>query len=157
MQYKEWPFIEANRISNPPRQVRKEKGRGRDRLWPIRSSAHRHVGEVARTSFVLQALKNIRPDIDPHLIAFSDDMDGLREAPKNIPNRGNCFRTSWQTLNDRPRPVREEESYAHNMNRKLKRSSIHSASSMIFDHRPTNTAPVFLMKRSVGLWIDTKK
>ena len=48
-----------------------------------------HLGtfaEVARTSFVRHALQNLAPDVECRLIAFSDDMDGLRSVPENIPN-----------------------------------------------------------------------
>ena len=42
-------------------------------------------GEVARTSMMINALNHIQK-IDHELITFSDDMDGLRKVPENIPN-----------------------------------------------------------------------
>ncbi len=42
-------------------------------------------GEVARTSWVRFAFEQIS-DITTRLIAFTDDMDGLRKVPDNIPN-----------------------------------------------------------------------
>ena len=119
MQYKQWPFIEANRISSRldklgKKEVIAETGYGPSGLPHIGT-----FGEVARTTFVLQALKTIRPDINTHLIAFSDDMDGLREAPKNIPNREIVLKHLGKPLTAVPDPFGEEKSYAHNMNRKL--------------------------------------
>ncbi len=45
-------------------------------------------GEVARTTMVRHAFRALTDDaIETRLIAFSDDMDGLRKTPDNIPNR----------------------------------------------------------------------
>ena len=43
-------------------------------------------GEVARTSMVVNAL-NYLTDIPKEIITFSDDMDGLRKIPDNVPNQ----------------------------------------------------------------------
>ena len=43
-------------------------------------------GEVARTSMIVNALKHLT-DLPTEIITFSDDMDGLRKVPDNIPNR----------------------------------------------------------------------
>ncbi|MGA2479680.1 MAG: lysine--tRNA ligase, partial [Spirochaetia bacterium] len=96
MTHKEWPFVEAQRIIERlgrrlsgnrdgagigKTSVTAETGYGPSGLPHIGT-----FGEVARTSFVLQALKTLEPGIDARIIAFSDDMDGLREVPKNLPN-----------------------------------------------------------------------
>lgn len=119
MPYTQWPFVEAERIVARLERLNKtrvvaETGYGPSGLPHIGT-----FGEVARTSFVLQALKIIKPEIDTHLIAFSDDMDGLREAPKNIPNRDMVVKHLGKPLTSVPDPFGEEKSYAHNMNRKL--------------------------------------
>jgi len=45
-------------------------------------------GEVARTTMVRTAFRALTDDALPtQLICFSDDMDGLRKAPDNVPNR----------------------------------------------------------------------
>src|SRR5512137_1615875 len=84
-----WPFEEARRIVE---RLKKTKG-GLAKTVLFETgygpSGLPHIGtfgEVARTSFVLQALASIAPKISSRIIAFSDDMDGLREIPKNIPN-----------------------------------------------------------------------
>src|SRR3954452_21276065 len=49
-----------------------------------------HIGtfnEVARTSFVRHAYEELTGGAATRLIAFSDDMDGLRKVPDNVPNQ----------------------------------------------------------------------
>ncbi len=120
MSYKEWPFIEAQRIvdrcaKSGASSVIAETGYGPSGLPHIGT-----FGEVARTSFVLQALKVIAPNISSKIIAFSDDMDGLREIPKNIPNGQMLKPHLGKPLTAIPDPFGEEKSYAHYMNRKLR-------------------------------------
>ena len=48
-----------------------------------------HIGtfnEVLRTTFVRQAYEELTGGAPTRLIAFSDDMDGLRKVPDNVPN-----------------------------------------------------------------------
>lgn len=118
--YTEWPYLEALRIVERAKRLGKtsivaETGYGPSGLPHIGT-----FGEVARTSFVLQALATVAPDLDTHLIAFSDDLDGLREAPSNIPNREMVKEHLGKPLTAVPDPFGEEPSYAHYMNRKLR-------------------------------------
>jgi lysyl-tRNA synthetase class 1 len=118
--YTEWPYKEAERIVERLNRLGKknvvvETGYGPSGLPHIGT-----FGEVARTSFVLQALRTVAPEIDRHLIAFSDDMDGLREAPSNIPNRELVIPHLGKPLTAVPDPFGEEPSYAHYMNRRLR-------------------------------------
>ncbi|MBF0171384.1 MAG: lysine--tRNA ligase, partial [Nitrospinae bacterium] len=118
--FTEWPYLEAQRIVDRAKRLGKssivaETGYGPSGLPHIGT-----FGEVARTSFVLQALATIAPELSPHLIAFSDDLDGLREAPSNIPNRDMVRQHLGKPLTAVPDPFGEEPSYAHNMNRKLR-------------------------------------
>jgi lysyl-tRNA synthetase class 1 len=120
MMYKEWPYVEAERILDHIRNlgeksVTAETGYGPSGLPHIGT-----FGEVARTSFVLQALKTLAPEVDSKIIAFSDDMDGLREVPKNIPNGTLIQPHLGKPLTEVPDPFGEEPSYAHYMNRKLR-------------------------------------
>ena len=84
---KAWPFEEARRIlrrvkAAPPQKgyVLFETGYGPSGLPHIGT-----FGEVMRTSMVKRAFEEIS-DIPTKLICFSDDMDGLRKVPSNIPN-----------------------------------------------------------------------
>jgi lysyl-tRNA synthetase class 1 len=120
MTYKEWPFLEAERIlarigKTGLKSVTAETGYGPSGLPHIGT-----FGEVARTSFVLQALANLAPEVESRIIAFSDDMDGLREVPKNLPNPGMLKAHLGRPLTSIPDPFGEERSFAHHMNRKLR-------------------------------------
>jgi lysyl-tRNA synthetase class 1 len=120
MTHKEWPFIEAQRIRDRlgtigTRSVTAETGYGPSGLPHIGT-----FGEVARTSFVLQALAALEPGIQAKIVAFSDDMDGLREVPKNLPNAQMLQPHLGKPLTSIPDPFGEEKSFAHYMNRKLR-------------------------------------
>jgi len=120
MTHKEWPFIEAQRIRHRLETiggsaVTAETGYGPSGLPHIGT-----FGEVARTSFVLQALSALEPKISSRIVAFSDDMDGLREVPKNLPNASMLQGHLGKPLTSIPDPFGEEKSFAHYMNGKLR-------------------------------------
>ncbi len=120
MTHKEWPFIEAQRIIDRlgkigARAVTAETGYGPSGLPHIGT-----FGEVARTSFVLQALATLEPGIDAKIIAFSDDMDGLRDVPRNLPNADMLKMHLGKPLTSIPDPFGEEKSFAHYMNKRLR-------------------------------------
>ena len=83
-----WPFEEARKIvarlkRRPKDEVIFETGYGPSGLPHIGT-----FGEVARTTMVRHAFRVLTDDkIKTRLIAFSDDMDGLRKVPDNIPNK----------------------------------------------------------------------
>ncbi len=83
-----WPFEEARKIVNrlkkkPKDEVIFETGYGPSGLPHIGT-----FGEVARTTMVRHAFRVLTDDkIKTRLIAFSDDMDGLRKVPDNVPNK----------------------------------------------------------------------
>lgn len=77
-----------------------------------------HIGtfsEVARTSWVRRAFGELS-DRPTRLIAFSDDMDGLRKVPEDIPNRSMVAEHLGKPLCDIPDPFEEQESFAASMN-----------------------------------------
>ncbi len=83
---KAWPFEEARRLlkryqKSPPEKgyVLFQTGYGPSGLPHIGT-----FGEVARTSMVRHAFEQIS-DIPTRLICFSDDMDGFRKVPTNVP------------------------------------------------------------------------
>jgi lysyl-tRNA synthetase, class I len=105
MTYKEWPFLEAERILARVRvtgraTVTAETGYGPSGLPHIGT-----FGEVDRTSFVLQALAALAPQVASRIIALSDDMDGLREVPKNLPNPEMLKANLGKPLTDIPDPL----------------------------------------------------
>ena len=82
-----------------------------------------HIGtfnEVARTSFVRNAYEEMTGG-PTRLIAFSDDMDGLRKAPDNVPNRQMLEENLGKPLTRIPDPFGEYESFAHHNNAMLRR------------------------------------
>jgi len=83
-----WPFEEARKIvarlkKTPKDVVIFETGYGPSGLPHIGT-----FGEVARTTMVRHAFRMLTGDnVKTRLISFSDDMDGLRKVPDNVPNR----------------------------------------------------------------------
>src|SRR6202035_65062 len=83
-----WPFEQAKAIvarlkKTPKDEVLFETGYGPSGLPHIGT-----FGEVARTTMVRHAFRVLTDDkIKTRLIAFSDDMDGLRKVPDNVPNK----------------------------------------------------------------------
>lgn len=76
-------------------------------------------GEVARTTMVMHALRQMS-DMPMKLICFSDDMDGLRKVPENIPNQDMVASHLGKPLTQVPDPFGTHESYGHHMNGKLR-------------------------------------
>ena len=77
-------------------------------------------GELTRTEMVIKALKKINPEVKTRLICFSDDMDGLRKVPDNIPNKEQTSKYLGYALTSIPDPFKKHESYGHYMNTKLR-------------------------------------
>src|SRR6201746_325153 len=83
-----WPFEQARAIvnrlkKNPKDEVLFETGYGPSGLPHIGT-----FGEVARTTMVRHAFRVLTEDkVKTRLISFSDDMDGLRKVPDNVPNK----------------------------------------------------------------------
>src|SRR5260221_4026964 len=83
-----WPFEQARQIvarlkKSPKDEVLFETGYGPSGLPHIGT-----FGEVARTTMVRHAFRVLTEDkIKTRLLAFSDDMDGLRKVPDNVPNK----------------------------------------------------------------------
>jgi lysyl-tRNA synthetase class 1 len=82
-----------------------------------------HIGtwnEVARTTFVRQAYEELTNGAPTRLIAFSDDMDGLRKVPDNIPNPQLLTENLGRPLTKIPDPFGTHESFAHHNNAMLR-------------------------------------
>jgi lysyl-tRNA synthetase class 1 len=104
-----WPFEEARKIlarlkRHPKDEVIFETGYGPSGLPHIGT-----FGEVARTSMVRHAFRVLTDDkIKTRLIAFSDDMDGLRKVPDNVPNRDMMASHLGKPLSRVPDPFSNE-------------------------------------------------
>ncbi len=118
---KAWPVAEATRLLErvekaPPEKgfVLFETGYGPSGLPHIGTFA-----EVFRTSLVRQAFERMS-DLPTRLFAFSDDMDGLRAVPDNIPNAAMVAEHLQRPLTAIPDPFGTAESYGAHMNQRLR-------------------------------------
>jgi lysyl-tRNA synthetase, class I len=116
-----WPVAEARRLAErferaPPQKghVLFETGYGPSGLPHIGTFA-----EVFRTTLVRNAFAKIY-GLPTRLFAFSDDMDGLRRVPDNIPNPDSIRPHLGKPLTEIPDPFGTAESYGHHMNGKLR-------------------------------------
>jgi len=118
--YKSWPFKEAQRIlkaagkGNPPELAIFQTGFGPSGLPHIGTFA-----EVARTTWVRHAYERLTGG-KSKLIAFSDDLDGLRKVPDNLPNPQMLLENLGKPLSDIPDPYGCCESFSGHMNNQLK-------------------------------------
>ena len=117
---KAWPFQEARallkrleRSGNDKDYVLFETGYGPSGLPHIGT-----FGEVARTTMVRQAFQCLS-DVPTKLIAFSDDMDGFRKVPTNLPNQDMLAQHLGLPLTKVPDPFGTHESFAHHNNARL--------------------------------------
>jgi lysyl-tRNA synthetase class 1 len=116
-----WPFEEARKIiarlkKKPKDEVIFETGYGPSGLPHIGT-----FGEVARTSMVRHAFRVLTDDkIKTRLIAFSDDMDGLRKVPDNIPNKELVAQHLGKPLTRVPDPFGTHGSFAEHNNARLR-------------------------------------
>jgi lysyl-tRNA synthetase class 1 len=116
-----WPFEEARKIvarlkKQPKDEVIFETGYGPSGLPHIGT-----FGEVARTTMVRHAFRVLTDDkIKTRLIAFSDDMDGLRKVPDNVPNRELLAQHLNKPLTKVPDPFGTHGSFGEHNNARLR-------------------------------------
>ncbi len=117
---KAWPIVEAKRVlervaKRPPAKgfVLFETGYGPSGLPHIGTFA-----EVFRTTLVRQAFARLS-DLPTRLYAFSDDMDGLRKVPDNVPNQAMVAEHLGRPLTAIPDPFGTHASYGAHMNARL--------------------------------------
>src|SRR6202047_5374636 len=116
-----WPFDQAKAIvarlkKQPKDEVLFATGYGPSGLPHIGT-----FGEVARTSMVRHAFRVLTEDkIKTRLIAFSDDMDGLRKVPDNIPNKEREEQLPNKPLTEVPDPFGTHPSFGEHNNARLR-------------------------------------
>ncbi|MET0671841.1 MAG: lysine--tRNA ligase [Xanthobacteraceae bacterium] len=117
-----WPFEEARKLVNrlkrkPKDEVIFETGYGPSGLPHIGT-----FGEVARTTMVRHAFRVLTDDkVKTRLIAFSDDMDGLRKVPDNVPNKDLLAQHLGRPLTKVPDPFGTHPSFGEHNNAELRR------------------------------------
>src|SRR6478752_5202257 len=116
-----WPFEEARKIvarlkKHPKDEVIFETGYGPSGLPHIGT-----FGEVARTTMVRHAFHVLTDDkVKTRLIAFSDDMDGLRKVPDNVPNKELLEKHLGKPLTKVPDPFGTHPSFGEHNNARLR-------------------------------------
>jgi lysyl-tRNA synthetase class 1 len=117
---KAWPFQEAQRLAKrmpqgKPGGVLFETGYG--------PSGLPHIGtfqEVLRTTLVRRAYETLTGGAPTRLVAFSDDLDGLRKVPDNVPNQAMLAQHLGKPLSRIPDPFEKFESFAAHNNAMLR-------------------------------------
>ncbi len=117
---KAWPYEEARKLmkrwpEGKPEAVLFQTGYG--------PSGLPHIGtftEVARTSMVRNAYEEMTGGAATRLVAFSDDMDGMRKVPGNLPNPESLLPYLDQPLCRVPDPFGTHDSFAAHNNARLR-------------------------------------
>ena len=117
-----WPFVEARKLVKERQKIfeKKKKITLQTGYGP---SGLPHIGtfaEVARTTMMVNAIKQII-DIPTEIITFSDDMDGLRKIPDNVPNKEILERNLHKPLTSVPDPFKKFKSFGEHNNEMLKK------------------------------------
>ena len=117
-----WPFVEAKKILKEKKISIEKKGKiilqtgyGPSGLPHIGT-----FGEVVRTSMIVNALNHLT-DLPKEIITFSDDMDGLRKVPDNVPNKELLNQNLHKPLTSIPDPFKRYNSYGDHNNEMLKK------------------------------------
>ncbi len=115
-----WPFVEIRKLLRDRKALIRAKkkiifqtGYGPSGLPHIGT-----FGEVSRTTMMINALRHIEK-IGTELITFSDDMDGLRKVPENIPNNEILKKNIGKPLTAIPDPFGKFKSFAEHNNEML--------------------------------------
>ncbi len=116
-----WPFVEVRKLIKERKDLIAKKnkivfqtGYGPSGLPHIGT-----FGEVARTSMMINALNHIK-NIESELITFSDDLDGLRKVPDNVPEINMLKQHLGIPLTNIPDPFKKYKSFGEHNNEMLK-------------------------------------
>lgn len=120
LQSKAWPFQEAEKL------VKRLNGKTPEKGYVLFETGYGpsglpHLGtfgEVARTTMVMRAFQEIS-DIPTKMICFSDDMDGLRKVPTNVPNQELLEPALGMPLTQVPDPFGTHSSFGEHNNARL--------------------------------------
>lgn len=122
-----WPFEEAKGVLKRLRALGKGEIKTPEKGYVLFETGYGpsglpHIGtfqEVARTTMVMHAFRQLS-DIPAKLICFSDDMDGLRKVPGNVPNAEMLEQSLGMPLSSVPNPFDTDHgSFAAHNNEKL--------------------------------------
>jgi lysyl-tRNA synthetase class 1 len=117
-----WPFVEARKLVKERQKIYEKKGKITLQTG-YGPSGLPHIGtfaEVARTTMMVNAINQII-DIPTEIITFSDDMDGLRKIPDNVPNKEILEKNLHKPLTSVPDPFKKYKSFGEHNNEMLKK------------------------------------
>lgn len=123
-----WPFEEAKQIIKRLRAMNKGEIKPGPKGYVLFETGYGpsglpHIGtfgEVARTTMVMRAFQRLAPGIPTKIICFSDDMDGLRKVPTNVPNPELLTEALGMPLSSVPNPFESDHlSFAAHNNDRL--------------------------------------
>ena len=117
-----WPFVEAKKILKERKKFIEKKGKIilQTGYGPSGLPHLGTFGEVARTTMVVNALNHLT-DFPKEIITFSDDMDGLRKIPDNVPNKEILKKNLHKPLTSIPDPFEKFSSFGGHNNEMLKK------------------------------------
>jgi len=118
-----WPFQEARQLLQ-----RRLRGTVPEKGYVLFETGYGpsglpHIGtfaEVVRTTMVRRAFEQLAPEMPTRLFCFSDDMDGLRKVPDNIPNKNMVAAHLGKPLTSVPDPFGTHDSFGHHNNARLR-------------------------------------
>ena len=116
-----WPFVEAKKMLRERKSFIEKKGKITLQTG-YGPSGLPHIGtfgEVARTSMMVNALNQLT-DLPTEIITFSDDMDGLRKVPENVPKKDLLEKNLHKPLTQVPDPFNKFDSFGEHNNEMLK-------------------------------------
>ncbi|WP_075502520.1 lysine--tRNA ligase [Candidatus Pelagibacter communis] len=116
-----WPIMEAKKMLRERKSLIEKKGKITLQTG-YGPSGLPHIGtfgEVARTSMMVNALKQLT-DFPTEIITFSDDMDGLRKIPDNVPEQKLLEKNLHKPLTQVPDPFGKFKSFGEHNNEMLK-------------------------------------
>jgi len=117
-----WPFVEARKLIKERQKIYEKIGKITLQTG-YGPSGLPHIGtfaEVVRTTMMVNAIKQII-DIPTEIITFSDDMDGLRKVPDNIPDKEILQKNLHKPLTSIPDPFKKFKSFGEHNNEMLKK------------------------------------
>jgi lysyl-tRNA synthetase class 1 len=116
---KSWPFEEAAKVAGRITASGKESALFQTGYGPSGLPHIGTFGEVARTSWVRHAFATLTGRRS-RLLAFSDDMDGLRKVPDNVPNKDMLRAHLGRPLTRIPDPFGTHDSFGAHNNARLR-------------------------------------
>ncbi|KAA9008186.1 lysine--tRNA ligase [Histidinibacterium aquaticum] len=122
MNSKAWPFEEARRLLKRYESDKEKKGYVLFETG-YGPSGLPHIGtfgEVLRTTMIRRAFEVIS-DVPTRLVCFSDDLDGMRKVPDNVPDPASLQEHLQKPLTSVPDPFGTHDSFGHHNNARLRR------------------------------------